>query len=75
MSLPVLMVNPSAVSPPGRRTLHVVGVVCILGFTTSLTHLHGLPTQQEMMPSGYRGRALLSTSDSHIKVSPFQLLN
>ncbi|XP_026223625.1 lysosomal amino acid transporter 1 homolog [Anabas testudineus] len=49
-----------------RRVLYVVGVTCILGFTTSLTHLPGLGTQQEMVPSGFRSRGLLSTSD-HIK--------
>nr|XP_046251776.1 lysosomal amino acid transporter 1 homolog isoform X2 [Scatophagus argus] len=46
-----------------RRVLHVVGVVCVLGFTTSLTHLPGFGTQQEISPSGFRSRALLSTSD------------
>ncbi|XP_068453899.1 lysosomal amino acid transporter 1 homolog isoform X2 [Clinocottus analis] len=45
------------------RVLHVVGVACVLGFTTNLAHLPGLDTQQEMFPSGFRGRALLSTSD------------
>ncbi|XP_070825679.1 lysosomal amino acid transporter 1 homolog [Chaetodon trifascialis] len=46
-----------------RRVLHVVGVACVLGFTTSLAHLPGLGTQQEIVPSGFRSRALLTTSD------------
>ncbi|XP_075948815.1 lysosomal amino acid transporter 1 homolog [Anarhichas minor] len=51
-----------------RRVLHVVGVACVLGFTTGLAPLPGLGAQHEVVPSGFRGRALLSTSDvSHIK--------
>ncbi|XP_034733473.1 lysosomal amino acid transporter 1 homolog [Etheostoma cragini] len=46
-----------------RRVVHVVGVVCVLGFTTSLIHLPGLGTQQEVIPAAFRSRALLSTSD------------
>ncbi|XP_022608898.1 lysosomal amino acid transporter 1 homolog isoform X1 [Seriola dumerili] len=46
-----------------RRVLHVVGVACVLGFTANLAHIPGLGTQQEI-PSGFRGRSLLSTSDS-----------
>ncbi|XP_029292564.1 lysosomal amino acid transporter 1 homolog isoform X2 [Cottoperca gobio] len=46
-----------------RRVLHVVGVACVLGFTTSLVHLPGLGSLQEVLPSGFRSRALLSTSD------------
>ncbi|XP_055366538.1 lysosomal amino acid transporter 1 homolog isoform X2 [Betta splendens] len=49
-----------------RRVLNVVGVSCILGFTTSLLHLPGLSTQQEMTPLGFRSRGLLSTN-SHIQ--------
>ena len=76
MSLPVLMVNSGVIFSPGRRVLHVVGVVCVLGFTTSLAHLPGLGSQPEILPSGFRGRALLSTSDaSPIKVSPIHLFN
>ncbi|XP_038579219.1 lysosomal amino acid transporter 1 homolog isoform X2 [Micropterus salmoides] len=45
-----------------RMVLYVVGVACVLGFTTSLAQLPGLGTQQEMIPSGFRSRALLSTS-------------
>ncbi|CAK6955053.1 lysosomal amino acid transporter 1 homolog [Scomber scombrus] len=48
-----------------RRVLNVVGVVCVLGFTSSLVHLPGLGSQPEMIPSGFRGRTLLSTSDVH----------
>lgn len=71
MSFLVLMVNTGAFSSPGRMVLYVVGVACVLGFTTSLAQLPGLGTQQEMIPSGFRSRALLSTSKgSSIKVSP-----
>ncbi|KAM9856389.1 lysosomal amino acid transporter 1 homolog [Aulostomus maculatus] len=46
-----------------RRALHALGLVCVLGFTASFAHLPRLGTQQEVIPSGFRGRALLSTSD------------
>ncbi|XP_008292156.1 lysosomal amino acid transporter 1 homolog [Stegastes partitus] len=46
-----------------RRVLHVVGLVCVLGFTTSFAHLPGEGTQQEIVSSVVRGRSLLSTSD------------
>lgn len=50
--------------------LHVAGVACVLGFTSSLVHLPGSGAQQEVIPSEFRSRALLSTSDlSAIKVS------
>ncbi|KAM8862915.1 lysosomal amino acid transporter 1 homolog isoform 2-T2 [Spinachia spinachia] len=51
-----------------RRVLHVVGVACVLGFTTSLVQLPGLGPLPEVVPSGFRGRALLSASD----VSPIK---
>ncbi|XP_044067632.1 lysosomal amino acid transporter 1 homolog isoform X2 [Siniperca chuatsi] len=51
-----------------RMVLHVLGVACVLGFTTSLARLPGLGTQQEIIPSGFRSRALLSISD----VSPIK---
>jgi len=48
----------------------VVGVACVLGFTTSLARLPGLGTQHEEVLPGFRGRALLSTADlSPIKAS------
>ncbi|XP_068997402.1 lysosomal amino acid transporter 1 homolog [Embiotoca jacksoni] len=47
-----------------RTALHVVGVVCVLGFTTSLSRLPGVGTRQEMISSGFRSRSLLSTSES-----------
>lgn len=56
------MVNPGVVCSAGRRLLHVVGVVCVLGFTTSFAQLPGFRNQQEIIPSGFRSRALLSTS-------------
>ncbi|XP_074498870.1 lysosomal amino acid transporter 1 homolog isoform X3 [Sebastes fasciatus] len=46
-----------------RRVLHAVGVAYVLGLTTSLAHLPGLGAQQEVIPSGFRSRALLATSD------------
>lgn len=70
MSFPVRMMNPGVVSSPGRTVLHAVGVACVLGFTTSLTNLHGLGAKQEIIPFGFRSRSLLSTSDaSLIRVS------
>lgn len=76
MSLPVLMVNPDIFSSPGRRALNVVGVVCILGFTSSFTHLPVLDNQPEMIPSGFKGRTLLSTTAGDpIKVSRIHLFN
>ncbi|KAM6981850.1 lysosomal amino acid transporter 1 homolog [Tautogolabrus adspersus] len=48
--------------------MNVVGVACILGFTTSLVTLPGLGSQQELISSGFRSRTLLSTIDNdHIK--------
>ncbi|CAJ1055352.1 lysosomal amino acid transporter 1 homolog [Xyrichtys novacula] len=48
--------------------MNVVGVVCVLGFTSGLASLQGLDIQQEMIPSGFRSRSLLSTvSSDHIK--------
>ncbi|KAG7226880.1 hypothetical protein INR49_022175 [Caranx melampygus] len=64
MSFPVLMVNTSVVSSPGRRVLHFVGVACILGFTANLAHLPELGNPEEMVPSEFRGRSLLSTTAS-----------
>ncbi|KAM8754625.1 lysosomal amino acid transporter 1 homolog [Acanthopagrus schlegelii] len=49
-----------------RTVLHVVGVACVLGFTTSLINLPGLGAQQEIIPSGFRSRSLLSTSDASV---------
>ncbi|KAM9351125.1 lysosomal amino acid transporter 1 homolog [Symphorus nematophorus] len=47
-----------------RTVLNVVGVACVLGITTGLTHLPGLGAQQEIIPSGFRSRALLSAPDT-----------
>ncbi|XP_059188278.1 lysosomal amino acid transporter 1 homolog [Centropristis striata] len=52
-----------------RRIVHVVGVACVLGFT-SLAHLPGLGAQQEVIPSEFRSRTLLSTSDFN-SIKPF----
>lgn len=46
-----------------RAVIHVVGVACILSFASGFAHLPGSSPQQEMA-AGFRGRALLSTSDS-----------
>lgn len=74
MSFPVQTVNPGVVSFPGRRVLYVMGVACVLGFTTSFAHFPAFSNQQEMIPSGYRSRALLSTSDVNaVRVSPIHL--
>lgn len=50
--------------------VHVVGAVCILGFTTSLINLPGLVSQQEIVPSGFRSRSLLSIIDND-QIKPF----
>lgn len=48
--------------------MNVVGVVCVLGFTSSLANIPGLGSQQEVISSGFRSRSLLSVPDSnHIK--------
>ncbi|XP_010790569.1 lysosomal amino acid transporter 1 homolog [Notothenia coriiceps] len=59
-----------------RMVLHVAGVACVLGFTSSLVHLPGSGAQQEVIPSEFRSRALLSTSDlSAIKAfSPKEII-
>ncbi|XP_054465248.1 LOW QUALITY PROTEIN: lysosomal amino acid transporter 1 homolog [Anoplopoma fimbria] len=46
-----------------RSALHLVGVACVLSFTTSLAYLPGLGAQHEVVPSGFRSRTLLSTSN------------
>ncbi|XP_041656333.1 lysosomal amino acid transporter 1 homolog isoform X2 [Cheilinus undulatus] len=57
-----------SVSSSSSTIVNAVGVVCVLGFTTSLISLPGLVSQQEIIPSGFRSRTLLSTTDSdHIK--------
>uniref|UniRef100_A0A3B4ZWR6 Lysosomal amino acid transporter 1 homolog n=1 Tax=Stegastes partitus TaxID=144197 RepID=A0A3B4ZWR6_9TELE len=59
---------------PGRRVLHVVGLVCVLGFTTSFAHLPGEGTQQEIVSSVVRGRSLLSTSDGSSDFTPKEII-
>ncbi|KAM4610331.1 lysosomal amino acid transporter 1 homolog [Polymixia lowei] len=46
-----------------RRVINVVGVAVILGFTAHHTSFPGSAPQPEVMTSGLKGRALLSTSD------------
>lgn len=71
VSHPTTVTSPGVVSPTDRRVVHVVGVACILGMTTSLASVPGYGAQQEMMPSEFRSRALLSISESSaIRVSP-----
>ncbi|KAG7520068.1 hypothetical protein JOB18_022058 [Solea senegalensis] len=48
-----------------RGVVHMVGAACILGFTTNLIHLAGPAAQQEVIPSEFRSRTLLSTTDVH----------
>ncbi|XP_053279769.1 lysosomal amino acid transporter 1 homolog isoform X1 [Pleuronectes platessa] len=59
-----------------RRVLNVVGVACALGVTANLIHLPGPAARQEDISSGFRSRALLSTSTlSHVKAfSPKEII-
>lgn len=47
-----------------RTVVHVMGVACIIGFTSSFLHLPAVGPQQELGLSAFRSRALLSTSSS-----------
>lgn len=47
-----------------RAVIHVVGVACILSFASGFAHLPGVGTGKEVVAAGFRGRALLSTSDT-----------
>ncbi|XP_075882635.1 lysosomal amino acid transporter 1 homolog isoform X2 [Nelusetta ayraudi] len=47
-----------------RRILHVVGVACVLGFSASFTQLPAFSSQQDAIPTAFRSRALLWTTDS-----------
>uniref|UniRef100_A0A3Q3WPR7 Uncharacterized protein n=1 Tax=Mola mola TaxID=94237 RepID=A0A3Q3WPR7_MOLML len=59
-----------------RTSLYVVGVVCVLGFTTSFAQLPALSNRPEIVLSGFRSRALLSTYDRNfVRVSPIHLYN
>ena len=51
---------------PGRLVLNVVGVVYVLGFSAGLVALPA--SQQDVVLSGFKGRALLSTTVDGIKV-------
>lgn len=58
-----------------RRILHVVGVACVLGFSASFARLPGASSHQEMIPSDFKSRSLLwTTDDSGIRVSPVRRL-
>ncbi|XP_064778914.1 lysosomal amino acid transporter 1 homolog isoform X1 [Oncorhynchus masou masou] len=50
-----------------RSVLNVVGVVYILGFFASLVALPGSGSQQDVVLSGFKGRALLSTTVDSVK--------
>uniref|UniRef100_A0A3Q3XBY6 Lysosomal amino acid transporter 1 homolog n=1 Tax=Mola mola TaxID=94237 RepID=A0A3Q3XBY6_MOLML len=52
-----------------RTSLYVVGVVCVLGFTTSFAQLPALSNRPEIVLSGFRSRALLSTYDRNFSAS------
>lgn len=68
--------NLSVSSFQGRTSLYVVGVVCVLGFTTSFAQLPALSNRPEIVLSGFRSRALLSTYDRNfVRVSPIHLYN
>lgn len=57
-------------SASDTRILHVVGVACVLGFSASFTQLPGFSSQQDAIPTAFRSRALLWTTDSSgIRVS------
>ncbi|XP_060914536.1 lysosomal amino acid transporter 1 homolog [Labrus mixtus] len=53
---------------------YVVGVACILGFTTSLVTLPGLGSQQELISSGFRSRTLLSAIDNIKPFTPKEII-
>ncbi|XP_051915779.1 lysosomal amino acid transporter 1 homolog [Hippocampus zosterae] len=58
-----------------RRVLHVMGLTCVLGVTTSFANLPGwLANQQEAMPSAYKGRALLSSGDIGRSFTPKEII-
>ncbi|KAL1021127.1 hypothetical protein UPYG_G00009160 [Umbra pygmaea] len=50
-----------------RSVINVVGLVYILGFSTSLVAVPGLGSQQDLVLSGFKGRALLSTTANGVK--------
>lgn len=48
----------------------MVGVACVLGFSASFTQLPAFSSQQDAIPTAFRSRALLWTTDSSgIRVS------
>ncbi|KAM9830280.1 lysosomal amino acid transporter 1 homolog [Syngnathus typhle] len=57
-----------------RRVLHVLGVACVLGFTTSFANVPGLlPTQQEVSLA-HKGRTLLSSADVGASFTPKEII-
>lgn len=57
-------------NPPDRTVLLVVGMACVLGFSTSYVALPGFSNHQEVHSFGFKSRTLLSTIDyAAIKVS------
>lgn len=61
---PISAVKPCFVSSQGRRVLNAVGIICILGLSSTFISLPILKNQQDIIPSGFRSRALLSTADA-----------
>lgn len=57
-------------SPPDRTVLYGVGMTCVLGFAASCLAIPGFTNHQEINPSPFRSRTLLSTIDyAAIKVT------
>lgn len=61
---PISAVKPCFVSSQGRRVLNTVGITCILGLSSTFMSLPILSNQEDIIPSGFRSRALLSTADA-----------
>ncbi|XP_046895742.1 lysosomal amino acid transporter 1 homolog [Hypomesus transpacificus] len=49
-----------------RSSLNALALIYLLGFTASFLTLPGSGPQQEVMTSGFKGRALLSTSEAGV---------
>ncbi|XP_034027879.1 lysosomal amino acid transporter 1 homolog [Thalassophryne amazonica] len=47
-----------------RQILHVLGVACVLSFTSTLVCLPGSSTQENTILPGFKGRTLLSVTDA-----------
>ncbi|XP_034027463.1 lysosomal amino acid transporter 1 homolog [Thalassophryne amazonica] len=49
-----------------RQIVCVMGVACVLSFTSTLICLPGSSAQEDIIPSGFKGRTLLSIIDPHV---------